>query len=327
MSYVKVVVSLLWYCSALASYSRGDEIDPTWLARATSEGRASHDGYVAAVEQLEETCETRKEYDPPSNDARFTSKTIRFRWVGLNGCKLSERTHVNDDGTTGKSQIDCVNESYQFQIRNDGSTKPYVLTKYAPIKPGEVLDIGSPHCRCAITELSRLLKGIDSKDQHVLKALRWDEARRLLFFRMEYNASLPPKVTTVDMEAWLDQANHWRTVEIGFKAPQLHQRASRSYGPPIDGFSFLSAIDETVVPQGGNKEPAFRVRSALTVRKTTLSPADFRLSAFGLPEPVDAPPVPRSPTYLWLILAAAACVGLAVGFRYLARRQRVRHAV
>jgi hypothetical protein len=52
--------------------------------------------------------------------------------------------------------------------------------------------------------------------------------------------------------------------------------------------------------------------------------SEFTLAAFGLPEPGGAEPVNKSiPMYLWILLAAGVCAGIAIGFRYLARRRRL----
>jgi hypothetical protein len=50
--------------------------------------------------------------------------------------------------------------------------------------------------------------------------------------------------------------------------------------------------------------------------------SEFTLTAYGLPEPGGEPVKKNLPLYVWIILAAAVCIGLAVGFRFLARRAR-----
>jgi hypothetical protein len=49
---------------------------------------------------------------------------------------------------------------------------------------------------------------------------------------------------------------------------------------------------------------------------------EFRLSYYGLPEPVGVTWKKPTPLYWWLLLGAGVCAALAVGFRYLARRRR-----
>lgn len=56
--------------------------------------------------------------------------------------------------------------------------------------------------------------------------------------------------------------------------------------------------------------------------------AEFRLSAFGLPEPVGVPGVERAGVrwYIWLALASAACACVAAAL-VMVRRRRQRNAV
>ncbi len=58
------------------------------------------------------------------------------------------------------------------------------------------------------------------------------------------------------------------------------------------------------------------------VKEPSTPPEDneFTLSAFGLPEPIGAPPLPRSRNWLWLLTAALSATGLAILFAWLKRR-------
>lgn len=49
--------------------------------------------------------------------------------------------------------------------------------------------------------------------------------------------------------------------------------------------------------------------------------SEFTLTAYGLPEPGGEPVKKSLPLYVWIILVAGICMGLAVGFRLLARRR------
>jgi hypothetical protein len=61
----------------------------------------------------------------------------------------------------------------------------------------------------------------------------------------------------------------------------------------------------------------------IAVKLTEKTAADFRLSAFGLPEPIDFPAPAKSRWYLWVLGAAGVCGALAWFFR---RRYRSGHA-
>jgi hypothetical protein len=52
--------------------------------------------------------------------------------------------------------------------------------------------------------------------------------------------------------------------------------------------------------------------------------SEFTLSAFGLPEPEGETVKKPIPLYVWIFIGAGVCVMLALGFRYLARRARLK---
>lgn len=69
-----------------------------------------------------------------------------------------------------------------------------------------------------------------------------------------------------------------------------------------------------------------RLRSTTEIDEFRRSPvpfpdSDFRLSAFGFPEPMGAPPLPPSRSWLWLLVAAVAAAALAILFAWLKRRR------
>ncbi len=74
--------------------------------------------------------------------------------------------------------------------------------------------------------------------------------------------------------------------------------------------------------------PGVRRVVAHVVRECNLEEAadpppveEFTLSAFGLPEPVGVTWKKPTPTYVRILVAAGACGGLALLFRYLSRRK------
>jgi hypothetical protein len=54
--------------------------------------------------------------------------------------------------------------------------------------------------------------------------------------------------------------------------------------------------------------------------------SEFTLSAFGLPEPAGETVKKPIPFYVWILIGAGVCAALALGFRYLARRARLKPA-
>jgi hypothetical protein len=80
---------------------------------------------------------------------------------------------------------------------------------------------------------------------------------------------------------------------------------------------------DVITPSVGDDPPHVIHGIPLKIAKTTKAPGDFRLSAFGLPEPVEFPQERRVLTYVWVLAAAGVCAILAAVFRYLARRRQV----
>lgn len=84
--------------------------------------------------------------------------------------------------------------------------------------------------------------------------------------------------------------------------------------PDIAGYDFLSH-DGKSPPKG---DISIVVKSVSP--GAALTDAECSLSAFGLPEPDGISFAPRTPLYVWLLLASGASAGLAFAFRHLRRR-------
>ncbi|MBM4073599.1 MAG: DUF4381 domain-containing protein [Planctomycetes bacterium] len=98
-----------------------------------------------------------------------------------------------------------------------------------------------------------------------------------------------------------------------------------SYGVPVGGVTFpselKSAYRSKLADGLPNHDTTVRLRS---IKLTTMKPADFRLTAFGLPEPVDVPTPPPSRWYLWVLLVAGVSAALAVAIRWQLRTGNAR---
>ena len=72
-------------------------------------------------------------------------------------------------------------------------------------------------------------------------------------------------------------------------------------------------------PEASTRRSVTEIEEFVSIPK--LNEADFRLTAFGLPEPMGIEWKKPTPRYLWFLVAAGVFVALAVGFRFLARRR------
>lgn len=91
----------------------------------------------------------------------------------------------------------------------------------------------------------------------------------------------------------------------------------------VDGVPVLqsSVTEETFT--SSRSSGSSTTRNTYQIDPTIARPeSDFRLSAYGLPEPKDATPIATPSRYRWFLLGAALFAVIAVALRYLARRQQ-----
>jgi hypothetical protein len=130
----------------------------------------------------------------------------------------------------------------------------------------------------------------------------------------------------VTSDLWVEPDHGWRVVEQRGVTPTGTFHTRVTYGQEVGGVDFpieSHTVSEYTIT-GPNVPPNFETRAKLkSIRRAEKTEADFRLSAFGLPEPVDVAPLPkRTPRYVWFLIAAGVCAVLAVLSRRLARRRR-----
>lgn len=80
--------------------------------------------------------------------------------------------------------------------------------------------------------------------------------------------------------------------------------------------------EDWVLNKGGTMRMVWRYESLLAEPRNLPNDDDFRLTAFGLPEPIGVEWKKPTPRYVWLLVGAGVFAILAVGFRYFARRSR-----
>lgn len=295
-------------------------IDEQWLQRARVEVRSWLDKYRTLSAFIEEEYELHYTRPLPLNgvrDGNATNKVVRFfgSRIGKNG--MTERRTWFNDQTAISTDIllDCANENYQFRLRKSSIDGPYVLLAYGQLKPDDEVPQGFFHMN-AFQELAQLQQAIEANK---LLGLQWDANRQLLMarFRTEHNG----KVVVEDEQLWLDPQDCWRVVEAKKVTVAAYFSVKLRYGQAINGLSFPSDYaSEFVLKTAQSKEPDRIEGKLLRIGMSEKTPKDFRLSAFGLPEPADAV-VPRTtPNYVWLILSAGMCAILALVTKFAARR-------
>lgn len=321
------VLSSLWIAllatGSVAEAGEADRIDPAWLEKAKTEGKACYDRYEALSARIEEKSETRFERLVGEAPAKtpFVAQVHRLWVVSSGGNMIVERTRFNDGDSKPQIVLKCENSRYSFALSKKQSDSPYLLVNYKPGRESVLANALDGLNTSAFEPLRQPLDAIDGKKGNSLKAIHWDESRKLL--RIVSTFLIGGKDPS-PLELWVDPYNNWRVVESRRETKSGWFITEVTYGQTIDGLSVPIASKSTSTYKPGINAPGMVITTRMeSVRVADKTDRDFTLSAFGLPEPVDVEPLPdRTPRYLWFVLGAVVCAAGAVLFRYLARSRR-----
>jgi hypothetical protein len=320
-----------WYVAAtlilgLGIDARGEtdsKIDPDWLARATTECTAAYEKYKALATRLEEVCEIRTDKMPGAvGENFFRPQTRRERIVRLGDNCILERTRILD-AAPNRSQIrlECDNSDYHFTLGKEKADSSYALVGYALGERRYLLSDQGGMLNSLFSVLSDALGAIKADGKHTLRRLQFDSVKKLL--RIDFTSS----TGSVEEQVYVDPGHDWRVVERRVETPSLVATERWTYGVAVGGLEFPTDFQNLTTYKVAKAPPNLKITGRLiSLKITDKTPDDFRLSAFGMPEPVDAPPLEKSTRwYLWILAAAVLCGALSFGFAYL-RRRRIRRA-
>jgi hypothetical protein len=314
---------------ALAGRARpadGPMIDPTWLAKARTEIKVVIEKYDKVSSRLEESSEIRSEKVPGSSGTiPFRPHTRRERVVRLDDNVIFERVRIDDDKPNSpKIVLECENSDYHFKLGKLGEKAAFAYLGSTLGKPKHPALGQQGGVYLAVRwYLGEALGAVENDGKHTLRALRFDETSGTL--RIDYRHATDPPA---DTQLLVDPSHGWRLLERRVETPSLVGTERWSYGTTIGGMEFPTGAKNLTTYKVAKAPPNLEITSKVTsIKLTDKTPADFRLSAFGFPEPMGAPPPPR-PTrwYIWISLAAGGCAALALGFAYLRRRSQGRLA-
>ena len=301
----------------------GATIDPAWRAKARTEGRAAYEKYKALSLRLEEVSEFRTDKAPgPAGTIPFRPQTRRERVVRLADNMILDRVRILD-GAAKRPQIrlECDNSDYNFTLGKSQEDSPYALVDYSPGKRKFPLvnQVAGLHSLMLLS-LRDALAAVENDARHTLRALRFDDSRGLL--RIEFTSAAGN--TPVRKLLHVDPSHDWRVVEDQVETRYVVGSTRWSYGIAVGGLEFPTGFKDLNTYKVANAPPNMTVTGRLiSLKLTDRTPDDFRLSAFGLQEPVDGAPRPRPrPWYLWFLGAAGVCGVLSFTFAYLRRRRR-----
>lgn len=321
-----VALFLALACDGVAYPQGGEAVDPAWLVKARTEIKALYGKYQALSPRLEAECEYRSDKAPGSvGTIPFRPHTRRERTVRLGDNIILEQTRILD-GAPNRPQIrlQCDNSDYHFTLSKSREDAPYALVEYAPGKRKlPLINQGSAQGwqNQGFSYLHAALGAIENDGKHTLRALQFEDAKGLL--RIEYTTAAGDSSIIKD-QIYVDPTHGWRVVERQVETPSASGTDRWNYGVTVGGLEFPTEFKNQTTYKVAKAPPNMEITGRLiNLKVTDKTPDDFRLSAFGIPEPVDvAPPPKRTRWYLWLLVAAGACAALSFGFAYLRRRRR-----
>jgi len=215
----------------------------------------------------------------------------------------------------------CRNEHYNFKLTKKGRDGEYVLVSYIGDPPkGDDLQ-RSAHLQM-LPPIRSFLKALESQNHHTVRKLVWDAGRSLVVAEYEAKPPNDPR-GCFEYRTSFDPARGWIPIETVTKTWAAQFETRFEYGYEIEGTVFPSAVELKATYHVKPAPPANTTRFVIrSLGPTRSSERDFRLVAFGIPEPMDAPPLPRSviPRYVY-IFAAVVCAALALALRYFAKHR------
>lgn len=300
-----------------------DTIDPVWRAKAQTEGQAAYEKYLALVPRLEEVsecCAVRLDGGTGAGGG-FSPHTRRERAVRLGDCMLVDRVRIYDaEPSKPKIRLECENPDYHFTLGKQREDAPWALTDYGRgAGKNPLINQGFGQPSSVFSDLRDAISATAKDSKYTLRALRFDAAKGLLRIDFAF-----PRQTPAEKQVTLDPSHDWRVVESRFETPNLIGTDQVIYGISVGGVTFPTEVKGTSKYKVAKAPPDFITTNRLiSIKLTDKTPDDFRLPAFGFPEPEDVPTPPK-PTrwYIWIIAVAGVCAVLAFGFGYLHRRFR-----
>lgn len=309
---------------------RGENaIDPVWCAKAQIEGKAVYEKYLALEPRLEEVSECRavRLDGGTGGGGGFSPHTRRERVVHLGDCILHERVRIFDDQPSKpKIRLECDNPDYHFTLGKQKEDAPWALTDYgrgAGKYPLITQGFGQPSS--VFSDLREAIAAATKDSKYILRALRFDAKKGLLRIDFAFHIGQD----AVEKQVFLDPNHEWRVVESRVETPNAIGTDQYTYGTSVGGVTFPTEVKGTSRIKVAKGPPdTVTTTRLISIKLTDKTPDDFRLPAFGFPEPEDVPVRAKPvPLYVWIVAAAGGCAIVAFGFGYLYRRRSRRAAV
>lgn len=291
-----------------------------------------------------------KAYEQFAQSLQGKKRTV-FHYIDRKDHVLSVRYRQNPEGCLtidGRNDdpyetVKLTNPIYSAELRKNIAPDTVVLTEInllqgaalradggIPLLEGVFLGI-SPHFRYWETKLS-VLQSQPSFSISSISMVPYDGEE---WMRVQFRYLENQKSQKIQREGsiYLDPHRHWCLRQIMeneniFRGDNLYRTMVWTTEYEIidhpSGFPIIKTEIKTYdgTYQMNNRKSKGFVRSEFKLEVDNRVPtSEFTLSAFGLPEPMGAAPLPQSHTWVWLLVATVAAVALAILFAWLKRRQ------
>ncbi len=325
--------SVLFLLTAMALGSWGWASDSEIRARLESEAPKAWSQVAALADHLD--IQVRVTWSASQGDTEFLNE---FKFAGKNRLLSSTTSKIPAGEKTerlGEAKVLAENSKYDFHIQKYDETRPWLLTHVGePTKSFlEQIDEGAysyAHFQLSVGDLylpdvfgkpTFKIVGVELRDQlpDKLVAITFenlDPTRKVWSRRVKRGTILlnPERYWAiqeyqVEVERDGDDIQYWKQrtdfQDVPDKLPMV-RKGRLTFGPNAEKVNWSISWDFDKYLQRDIPEE------------------EFMLSAYGLPEV--GPPSTANASKLWLILTAAGivCVGIAIIWRWLGRRQAVR---
>ena len=257
---------------------------------------------------------------------------------------------VVEDARGERRDLHGVNSRYEFELSRLDAGSPWVLARWKPISSAEphstalansAIDLWThPALQFMFAEdqLPRLIKQAEFT-VHAVTPVSLGE-RQLVKVKFVYRPKKidSPKPRPNDGWVLLDPDRYWviqkyeiSTVWVGEgTSGKSSWVGTNEYEDGVGGLPIPKRVVRRLKEVDRGKAVDMEHREEFKIVEGDVPESEFFLSAFGLPEPVEPnsqnEPVGLTsqksmPPYLWVLIGVGIFALLAVGFRYLARRQ------
>lgn len=308
------------FIASPANAGEMNPIDPVWVSRAKLLIPSAREKYIRQSAQLSEAGELnyiqRPDSRVPYRNRRLILKTFQNNRKNL----FEKTTIIEGDEANSTTEIICRNDIYRFSLKKTAPNKSFVMVEYDKLSPDDQSFVGGGLSSYPYEYLLLLLWAVEQRDGHTLKALHWDEASRSLYSMFDVIKG----ATIQTNELWMEPDAGWRIVRRAATSPKQINTFQVVYGTMIEDVAYPVEVNASTIAKGQDKQPSYDVHVIVEIKKCDLPDSSYRLSAFGLPEPVDIEATSkRIPNYIWLLTGAAVSLLLAFGLRYLCKRNRI----